>query len=184
MFILVLSITSCIGVETEISINPDSSGQILMEYRIRGELESLGTLDGNQRWLTIPVGRADFERSLSRLPGIKLVSFTSKSEGSDQLHRVKLDFTDLDALMSFLNDAGRHADIRRNGSSRLTLTLSDGAPLDENLRVMLKSVMENYRFKLTVKSFLSSKAGKTTEYSSSMGEILVSETPVIVEIDL
>ncbi|GHU64939.1 hypothetical protein FACS189447_02940 [Spirochaetia bacterium] len=125
--LMLLSLSSCLGVSADIVLNSDNSGVINLEYRISHILESLGKQDGNERWLPLPVGRADFERSLARLPNMKLLSFSSRDDGKDIIITVKLEFKDMDALLGFLDAAGEKAVfIRENASSRLTLVLSEG----------------------------------------------------------
>ena len=63
-------LNSCLGVSADITIKADGSGKIALEYRVSQALESLGKLDGNGP--AIPVGKADFERSVSRIPGLRL----------------------------------------------------------------------------------------------------------------
>ncbi|GHT76702.1 hypothetical protein FACS1894124_8630 [Spirochaetia bacterium] len=70
---------SCIGMSADITIRRNGSGVLALEYRMSRELESLGKLDGNERWLPIPVGKADFERTTDRIPGLALKSFSSKT---------------------------------------------------------------------------------------------------------
>jgi hypothetical protein len=73
--LLLASLCSCIGVKADITINADGSGKLALEYRVSNMVEALGKLDGNERWQTVPLGRADFERTLARLPKLRLSSF-------------------------------------------------------------------------------------------------------------
>jgi hypothetical protein len=135
-FLLLLSLSSCLGVNADIVLNPDNSGTVNLEYRISHVFESLGKQDGNERWLPLPVGKADFERTIARLngtegrgssPAMKMLSFSSRDDGTDIIITVKLEFKNMDALLKFLDAAGEKAVfVRENASSRLTLTLSEG----------------------------------------------------------
>jgi len=106
--------TSCLGIAADITIRADGSGKISLEYRVSQMLESLGRLDGNEGWPAIPVGRADFERSLSRIPGIRMSFFSSQEKpnalgGRDLVTNVTLEFANAAALLAFLDNSGTHA---------------------------------------------------------------------------
>jgi len=120
--------TSCVGISMDITLNRDGSGTIALEYLVSKSLESLGRLDGNERWNTIPVGRADFERTLDRLPGMKLLSFSSRDFGKDIATNAKMEFTNLRALMAFLDAGGFRSSLQGDAASgRIFLTLSEGS---------------------------------------------------------
>jgi hypothetical protein len=120
-------LSSCIGISMDITLKRDGSGTVTLEYMVSQALESLGRLDGNERWNTIPVGRADFERTMDRLPGMKLLSFSSREFGKDLAINAKMEFVNLPSLMAFLDAGGLrsylHGDAARG---RLFLTLSEG----------------------------------------------------------
>jgi hypothetical protein len=107
MLVVSMALLSCVGVSSRITLNKDGSGLIQMEYRISGELESMGKLDGNEKWLPIPVGRADLERTAARVSGLSLVSYSSKVLGKDTIHNAEFSFTSVDALCAFLDSQGQ-----------------------------------------------------------------------------
>lgn len=127
---LVLLLSSCFGVSADITLNADGSGTIALEYRISASLDALGRLDGNERWNTIPVGQADFQRTLDRLPGMRLVSFSSREDGRDFVASAKMEFSDIQSLLAFLDASGSRSAFSGNAASgRLALTLNDGAQI-------------------------------------------------------
>ncbi|MDR2618972.1 MAG: hypothetical protein LBC62_08890 [Treponema sp.] len=152
LLLLILSLCSCIGVSADIVLNPDNSGTVTLEYRISRYLESLGKQDGNERWLPVPAGKADFERTLERLPGIAMLSFSSKDDGKDLVITVKLRFADMDALLRFLDASGNRAVyVRENASQRLTLTLSKGgAGGNRELADLFAKVSEGYMVSISL----------------------------------
>jgi hypothetical protein len=124
--VVLLSLCSCIGVNSDVLLKPDGSGTLILEYRISRVLESLGKQDGNARWLTIPVGKADFERTLERLPGLKMLSFSSREEGQDLVVTVKMEFKNLEALLRFFDITGKRVvSTMEGGINRLVLTLAE-----------------------------------------------------------
>ena len=120
-------LSSCIGISMDITLNRDGSGIITLEYMVSQALESLGRLDGNERWNTIPVGRADFERTMDRLPGMKLLSFSSREFGKDIATNAKMEFANLPSLMAFLDAGGLRSSLQGDASSgSILLNLSEG----------------------------------------------------------
>jgi hypothetical protein len=141
---------SCLGVKSDISIRRNGSGSISLEYRISGELESLGKLEGNAAWPPLPVGRGDFERTAARVPGLSLDSFSVKTEGGDVVSRVKLDFADTQALLGFLDAAGQRASLTRDGGRQcLSLVLGGGnQALDGDLAALVLTACEGYALEM------------------------------------
>jgi hypothetical protein len=142
----ILALSSCIGLNAGISLRGNGSGRLRLEYRVSRIAESLGKLDGNERWQTIPVGRADFDRTLERLPGLRLVSFSSKEEDSVIMNRVELEFRDLNALIPFLEGAGSGAVLTEEaGKKRLSLIIYPGAgEADPDLLSLVREVSQGY----------------------------------------
>ena len=143
-----LVFSSCVGVSMEIVARPDGSGTIALEYRLSGELESLGKLDGNENWPSIPVGKADFERSAARIEGLSLRSFHKRTAAGDTIYQARLDFASLEALARFLDDTGRSASLsKEGGENRLALSFNNSAGLvgaDEKLLELVASSFEGY----------------------------------------
>jgi len=150
---------SCLGASMDISIRPDGSGRIVLEYRVSQMLESLGRFEGNERWHAIPVGRADLERSLARIPGMRLVSFSSAASadsadgksGGDLVTRAELGFANTDALVAFLDFTGNRAEIsRQNGANRLSIVLLDPSAKIENVDLLsfIREVSAGYEIRI------------------------------------
>lgn len=201
---LVLVLSSCIGMDSDITIRQDGSGTITQEYRISRSLESLGKLDGNARQPAIPLGKADFERSVARVQGMKMTSYTEKATERDTIYRITLEFTALDALVHYLDAAGGGASLaRENGKRRLSLSLGGGEKLDPDLAAFTRESMEGYAIKLGFSlpseagiSF-SGERGRVFEappvgeavvkggkavYQAAVGDLLSREEPLVMEI--
>ncbi|MDR0449882.1 MAG: hypothetical protein LBH26_01285 [Treponema sp.] len=150
--ILGTGLASCFGLKADISVKANGSGQIALEYRVAGELEALGRLDGNQRWETLPAGRADFERSMSRLPRLNLRSFSRKEEGGDLVNRALIDFSRLEDLLPLLDAGGEKALLEKQGNrNRLLLRLTRGAKLSGETVSLLETVFSGRRLELNFK---------------------------------
>ena len=144
--------SSCIGISMDITLNRDGSGTVTLEYLVSQALESLGRLDGNERWNTIPVGRADFERTMDRLPGMKLLSFSSKEQGMNLATNAKMEFANLSSLMAFLDAGGLRSSLQGDAASgRILLNLSEGGGIkDPSLDKLLADISATYFVRMSM----------------------------------
>jgi hypothetical protein len=152
LFFLSLFLVSCIGVKAGISIDAGGKGRMSLEYRILREFEALGRLDGNDAWPIIPTGKADLERSLERLPGMKLRAFSQKDEGNDTLIHAEMEFSSVENLLPFLDAWGERALYQNeNGRKRLSLCLNPGGkPYDPQLIALFNRFSEAYVWELSL----------------------------------
>jgi len=158
LIFLGLALGSCIGLSADITMRRDGSGRISLEYRISQMAEDIGRLDGNEQWPVIPTGRRDFERTIARIPDMRLVSFSSREETAPDgknkniVNKVEMEFSNPQALTFFLDPSGRRASlIRENNSNKLTITILDSIPqqVDEDLLALVKQVSAGYKLDLS-----------------------------------
>jgi hypothetical protein len=163
---VLITTVSCIGVSADIQMRKDGSGTITMEYRFSRMAETIGRLDGNEQWPIIPVGRADWERTVARIPDMKLVSFAAREEpasgGSDKniVNKVTLEFKNAEAFLAFFDPAGNRAALSgENGSGSLSLILNREASSQVNadLLDLMRQVSAGYTVKISF-----SAAGNST----------------------
>jgi hypothetical protein len=152
VLVVLLCLSSCLGVSADIALNADGSGTLALEYRISRTLKTLGEQDGNERWYPLPVGKADFERTLRRLPGLTLLSFAAKDDGKDLTVTVKLGFTTMEALVAFLDAYGENAVYTKTGGAgRLLLTLyGGGAEANKELEAFFAEISSGYAVKISL----------------------------------
>jgi hypothetical protein len=133
--------------------------------------ETIGRLDGNEQWQIIPVGRADFERTLARIPGMKLVSFSSREQDNDIVNNVTLEFKDIETLLAFLDSTGSRAALNRsNGSNRLSFILNKNASaeINANLLVLMRQVSAGYKVRMS----FTAEGNSTMTFTNGAGEVI------------
>jgi len=190
----------------DITIKADGSGKIALEYRVSQTLESLGRLDGNEGRPVVPVGKADFERTISRIPGLKLSKYSSKeiknsSGGKDLVTNATLDFKDTGALLAFLDSSGSRATLAEEGGAgkilRLNLLDPSQSATNPDLLALLKEVSSPYELSLSfnlpknadIKMIPSAipaakieAKGKKATFSIGMAELLSLNEGLVLEI--
>jgi hypothetical protein len=125
---LTLTFVSCFGFNAGIEVK-EKVFVLNLEYRVSALAENLGKLDGNGNWPILPAGRGDFERSTARLPGTRLVSFSSKTEAENLLIQASLEFDTIEALVLYFDAMGENASYKEeNGVHVLSLVLHRGEP--------------------------------------------------------
>ena len=201
-FLLVLLLfVSCIGAASQVTLASDGSGSILLEYRISSELESLGRLDGNQYQPPLPAARTDLERSVARISGLDLVSYSSRQDGKDIVYRAELSFSSPQALTAFFDSSGRLFRIDFSGR-KLIISLMETGSVDTAFKEFADGFLHGYEFSVSftvpgtagtqwvgADGSISSRfpgvcfvSGPTVQYTVPMTELVFLESPLFLEI--
>ena len=150
LFILIFN--SCLGLSMDIQLNKNGSGKLTIEYKISNMLGGLGTLDGNEKWPSVPVGRSDWERTIQRINGAKLSSFSLNKNDQDNIIKVTIDFDNPEALLTLIDPSGGGSSINMNGEFNIFLDMSDSS--DDNsqyadIMPLVSSVFAPYNFSVS-----------------------------------
>jgi len=141
---------SCIGVSTEIQMNRDGSGRITMEYRISKTLDSLGVLDGNESMPPIPVSRSDWERSVSRISGARLVSHSRRETAQDTIISAVIEFNNPQTMAAVLSASNEMISINFSGQSNSNsfnmIFNNSNARYDADLLTLMQTIFSGYNF--------------------------------------
>jgi hypothetical protein len=197
-------LSSCLGVSADITIKADGSGKIDLEYRVSQALESLGRLDGNESRPAVPAGKIDFDRTVARIPGLRLSGYSSKdirnaSGDTDLVTNTTLDFTGTDALLAFLDSSGSRATLNQdNAGSLLRLIIMEPSKSisDPDLLSLFREISKGYDFKISlnlprnantqmIPSVPAAKLvsnGKKVSFSIGMGELVSMNEGLVLEI--
>jgi hypothetical protein len=181
-------LSSCLGLDAELTVRADGSGTVTLDYRLSKMVESMGKLDGNERWLPFPIGRADFERSVEQVPGLTLSSFSQTSDETDVRIKASLAFADSAALLGFMDHTGRAAGLTvKDKTTTLSLQLSEGGALDADLEALVRAVFEGYEVKLRINTPTpgeasgpgASSADRTAAFQAPVADILAAKAPFV-----
>jgi hypothetical protein len=145
---------SCLGSEAEIVLKADGTGTLNLVYRVSRHFQNIGALDGNTRWPSVPVDRADFDRSIARLnagrpDAVKLLSFSAKEEGADMIYRAAAGFSRLEDILPLLDYGGEGAALVRGEKQSLILNFTPDSesgrePIDPELLVLAEEALRGY----------------------------------------
>jgi len=167
--VLLLTLNSCIGLSLDIKINRDGSGTLTFEYRVSRSLESIGSLDGNASKLTIPVGREDWEKTIQRINGASIASFSAKQSGQDTAYTIKINFDNPQTLRAIIDPSGEKTQIAvSNNSGKLNMILLDKAAsveYDRNLLDLARVLFKDYNFSIS----FSAHGNSTLSFTNGQG---------------
>jgi hypothetical protein len=193
---------SCVGADSRISFNKDGSGTVKIEYRLSGELENLGKLDGNDNAPPLPAGGKDLERTAARIEGLRLLSQSSIMEGKDRILRARLAFSSPRALERFFDASGQYFRADFSGR-RVSLVFPAAVEMSPEFKELAAGALEGYEFFLAfsmpqpvrvnwtgengeaagqVPGTCSVK-GSTVEYRTSMADILFLDSGIRLDIE-
>ena len=113
--ICVLTLTSCIGIESRISLKDDGSGTLQLAYRVSRFMKDLDTAE-ETRALPLPVTREDFQRTVDAAKGLRLASLRQWEDEQDVHIEARLDFDRTEALNA----------IGREDQTGLSFSAADG----------------------------------------------------------
>jgi len=163
-----LLLNSCVGLSLDIQMRRNGSGRLVMEYRVSRMAEALGRLDGNENWPIIPTGRADLERTLARIPGMRLVSFSSSEGTQDVVTSAALEYDNGEALLKFLDPSGRRASLSvENQSGRLGIIINEpvSSEYDKDLFELFRQVSAGYNLSIS----FSAEGNSALEFTDGEG---------------
>jgi hypothetical protein len=165
----------------DIQMRKDGSGKLTITYTISNMAETIGRLDGNEKWHIIPAGRADWERTAARIPGVKLTSYSSRENTRAGLQNtvvtVSLEYTDAEALVNLIDASGAKVSIsRENQSNKLSIILNEPIPgeINTDLLDLFRSVSAGYSVSLS----FSADSNSTLKVTDGAGKE-ISASPVM-----
>ena len=201
VILILVFFVSCVGASSQIKINSDGSGTIRQVYRISHELQSMGKTDGNEGMFPLPVGKEDLERTVERISGLSLVSYTQRQDDKDIIIDAEFAFASPDALAALMEDGDQKFKIDLK-NRKITMNFSAGEDSGAMFKDMIIAAFEGYDFSFSltvpgqVKTAWFDENGKnvpqypgtcsvrnnTVEYTVPMGVIVGLEDPLELEI--
>jgi hypothetical protein len=166
-------------VKADVVVKNDLSGTIDLVYTVSREFIAMGALDGNAAWPTLPVGRADFERSVARIDGLSLKSFRERTSGANQVFEASLHFDDPDAFAAFMSANGQSLVYENSGGkTKFTFVFNDGSgTLDDDITSLAETAFEGYNFDWRI-----AVPGDKKTFAATMASLLTSSKKETLDI--
>jgi hypothetical protein len=119
---------SCVGVESRLSIRNDGSGTLTLDYRIPRSAADLGRAPDRSAPVPLPVEKADFQRGIAGIPGVRLARYSRRADDVDVAVHAVIAFQRIEDLAKVpsLRDCG--LSLVENGGTRTLTQVVAGAP--------------------------------------------------------
>jgi hypothetical protein len=191
---ILLGLTSCIGIQSQIRIRGDGSGTLALSYRISQFVKDLDVGHETKR-LPLPVSKEDFDRAVSGIQGLRLVRVEEREDEKDVNISAELEFDQVQALDELGRPGQMEFSLRAgNGSFTFTQLLysgHDGEDISADTMQMIEAFFAGYDLVYTVEAPSPIKShslgtlsadGRSVTYQASVPELLKSRDKVALEI--
>jgi len=188
---IVALLTSCLSVETEVTMSDGERGELTYIYTVDQTLLEAEVFDRNTENWPIPIARRDFELFADGIPGAQLREYAREDRDEVSLVTARYSFESLEALRQLLS---MREDVSTEPSEgdfglRFQLTPLGVAELSEGQREFLQSYLQESTFKFTVTtpepivaSSLGEPAGRTVTVEHALEELLDRREPLFLEV--
>ncbi|HUI68876.1 MAG TPA: hypothetical protein VL354_00060 [Spirochaetia bacterium] len=153
---LLAVLTSCIGIDSHMTIHDNGSGTLVLTYRISQIIADLGMSSPGGSVVPLPVSHADFDRALAATRGkVRLTKFDRSENEKDITVHAELTFDSVDdlAMVDCFQDAGLkwNAQDSRHEFSQV-VARAPRQPLSEDSKRMLDAFFEGYNLSFSVEA--------------------------------
>ncbi len=184
--LFILTLSSCIAIQSQLSLGRDGSGTVRLSYRVSQFLRE-------QRGLPLPASREDFQRAVAAAPGLRLEALSQKEDAQDVTLEARIAFSrveELNALGEQLGLAYAVEGDRRVFRQRLNPGQPPGGIAAESLK-MIEAFFPGYEVSLELSSpvpIRSYSQGQLSEdrrilrYRSTIADLLKQKDELILEV--
>jgi len=148
LLLLCIFVSSCIDIESNISIQNDGSGSITLTYQISPVMQELGRIGDGTEPFPFPIYKEDFEKLLLMHDGLSLKSYSMKNKDEKSIVKAVILFRDVNALTPFGDGSGNSFYFKKTEEYTLfrqELPFSGIGELDEDTINMLTAYCaDNY----------------------------------------
>jgi hypothetical protein len=192
---VVVALTSCVGIDSRLTINDNGSGVLALTYRVSQLVVNLGNPVDGKGVVPLPLSKSDFERSLAATQGkVRLTRFDRSEDQKDITIRAELAFDSLDALAQV--DAFQSAQIHvstdsgNHTFSELIAKAPSEPVTDDSLR-MVDAFFGGYDLAFTVEAPQPVKSNslgtlsadkRVLTYKTTVSDILRTKNDIILSI--
>ena len=192
--LLVLLLSSCIGIESDIRIRQDGSGVLTLSYTISQFIKNIDA-GRSEKQLPLPVNEEEFRRSAERIEGLRLVSLEEREDEENVYIQAELEFDSVEAV----NALGRNGQIGITLETQGNMTTfrqliyerQQGEEVTEESLEMVETFFDGYElvYSVTVPAQVRDHTlgvlapdGRTVTYSTTVPEILKAPEPLVLEV--
>jgi hypothetical protein len=192
--VIVVLLSSCIGIESEIRIRQDGSGVMTLSYTVSQFIKNIDT-GRSEKQLPLPVNEEEFRRSAERVEGLRLTNLEEREDEENVYIQAELEFDNVEAV----NALGPEGQIgitleSRDGTTTFRQVIYEapqGQDISEESLEMIKTFFEGYElvYSVTAPAEVRDHSlgvlgpdGRTVTFTITVPEILKAPEPLILEV--
>ena len=190
-----LLLSGCIGIETTVSFGSDGSGTIAMTYRVSQLVTRLGTAEGEEGGVPLPLSAEDFRAAIADAPGVSLVEDVQQRQTEEDVWiEAKLRFGKVEELQKVRGFGSSEATLQRDASGwvyRQLITQGGGdqAAMDAETLQLVDTLFSGYEVTFVVEAPTPIKSanvgkvdGRTARYSIPVKDLLTMTERLVWEV--
>jgi hypothetical protein len=192
--VIAFFLCSCIGVDSRLSIRADGSGTLDLTYRISQTVTDLGRSGTQKSPLPLPLTKADFDRGLSDVSGVRLTSFSRSENEADIMIHAVIAFDSVSALAqvtSFKDEAPALSVAGSGHTYSQVIVKAASEELSSDTLAMLDSLFSDYHLSFSVEAPAQiqsfslgtlSQDKRTLSYSASVKELVTTTKDIVMSL--
>jgi len=192
--VMLVLLSSCIGIESDIFIRQDGSGVLTLSYTVSQFIKNIDA-GRSEKQLPLPVNEEEFRRSAGRIEGLSLTDLEESEDEENIYIRAELEFDNVEAV----NALGREGEIGITLETRDDATIfrqliyggRQGEEITEESLEMIETFFEGYElvYSVSVPAQVRDHTlgvlepdGRTVTYIVTVPEILKAPEPLVLEV--
>ncbi len=156
MIFIVPLFVSCIGIDSQVILHENGSGEISLHYKISNMVVDMGKVDRDDPFVPLPVTREDFSRVISQVEGVSLLSYAEKSDEFNKTITARLSFTSIETLNRFYGTSDAVFSLSSDGSMHtFRQNIFKGLPegkIDADSQKLLEAAFKDYTLSFSVRT--------------------------------
>ena len=191
---ITLVLSSCIGIQSDIRINDDGSGELTLAYSVSQFIKNIDE-GRSEKQLPLPINEADFRRSTEGIEGLRLRRMEQSEDEENVYIQAELEFDSVDAINALGTDGQIGISLEMRGDAHIFRQLiyetREGEEPEEGSLDMIEAFFEGYElvYSVTAPAAIQTHSigelapdGRTVVYTATVPEILKNSEPLVLEV--
>jgi hypothetical protein len=192
--VIVVLLSSCIGIESDLRIRQDGSGVLTLSYTVSQFIKNIDA-GRSEKQLPLPVNEEEFRRSAERIEGLRLTDLVEREDEENVYIRAELEFDNVEAVNALGREGQLGITLETQGGTttfrQLIYEGQQGEEVTEESLKMIQTFFEGYElvYSVTVPAQVREHTlgvlapdGRTVTYTTTVPDILRTSEPLFLEV--
>jgi hypothetical protein len=192
--VIVVLLSSCIGIESDLRIRQDGSGVLTLSYTVSQFIKNIDA-GRSEKQLPLPANEEEFRRSAERIEGLRLTDLEEREDEENVYIRAELEFDNVEAVNALGREGQLGITLETQGGTttfrQLIYEGQQGEEVTEESLKMIETFFEGYElvYSVTVPAQVRDHTlgvlapdGRTVTYTTTVPDILRTSEPLFLEV--